>query len=903
MKCKRKWSVLSLIVSLIIHQLSAQVSVDQTASASFENLSIKEILYALEDLYQVEIYFQDDDQLERKFTLGFNDKKLTEVLDQLLQETTYGVLPYRDYAMVLLPKIIVQESFSSDYYEALSGNLNKQEDAQRKIVVGDISLLSASGKAWVKGFITDAQTEEPIIGATVRSNNTGLGTITNPDGSYELQLSAGEHQLQVTFVGYTDFFENVEIRSDGILDIQLDKGAIELSEVTVSAQAANASVGSVQIGVESIDLKTIEKLPTFLGEVDVVRSFLLQPGVSSIGEGASGFNVRGGDVDQNLILQDAGFLFNSSHALGFFSTFNSELIRTVELYKGNIPAQFGGRLASVMDVQMRDGDFTRFRIKGGIGPVSSRVSLEGPIIKDKVSFIVGGRSSYTDWIISRVESIEVQRSSSFFYDANARLTFKPNERHSFIVSGYSSTDDFTYNQEFGFDYTTWLGEFTYQAILGDNIFSKLSVAASNFESTQFDFEGLDASQLDNSIKYTKIRENLRYVPEESLEINAGASAILYAVNPGESSPFGDFSTIVPKKLEEDKGVEAAVFANAEYSISDALLISAGIRFTVYQYRGPNTVFSYENPERPEFSEIIGENLETGTLASYNSLEPRISMRFQLSDQTSIKAGYSRTSQFISQIFNSDSPTPTSQWQLSTEYIKPLRSHNYSVGVFRNFQDNNWETSLEVYTRLIDQLFDYKDFADLAVNDHLETELLNGEGRTYGLELSVKKKEGILNGWLSYTYSRSERKISGINRGEWYPSSFDKPHDISFVFNYNPNRRNTLTLNFNYSTGRPTTPPIGNYATSNGLIIPVYANRNALRIPDYMRMDLAYTIGRGYKRDRKFRTSWTFSLYNVLGRKNAFSVFFTEGPFQSAEANKLAVLGTVFPSLTLNFELL
>ncbi|MDX1666130.1 MAG: TonB-dependent receptor, partial [Saprospiraceae bacterium] len=359
------------------------------------------------------------------------------------------------------------------------------------------------------------------------------------------------------------------------------------------------------------------------------------------------------------------------------------------------------------------------------------------------------------------------------------------------------------------------------------------------------------------------------------------------------------------QVPQEKGLESAAFFNAEWSVSPAFQFSAGLRFNLYNYFGPQTEFVYASGAPFNRLDIVdtlrfdkGEVIET-----YNSLEPRLSMRYRLNPESSVKAGYSRTSQFINQIFNTDTPTPISRWQLSTLYIEPQRAHNFSLGYFRNFENNLWETSAEVYYRVMDEMFDFKDFAELNVNEHLETELLRGEGRAYGLELSVKKKEGTFNGWVSYTYSRAERQIPGINQGDWYPSNFDKPHDASLILNYQPNQRNTITLSFNFSSGRPTTPPIGNYQDPSGLIVPVYSDRNQVRIPDYHRLDLAYTLGQGYNRTKKFKTSWTISIYNVYSRENAFSVFFTQGPFRLVQANQLSILGSAFPSLTFNLELI
>ncbi|HPH21392.1 MAG TPA: TonB-dependent receptor, partial [Haliscomenobacter sp.] len=480
-----------------------------------------------------------------------------------------------------------------------------------------------------------------------------------------------------------------------------------------------------------------------------------------------------------------------------------------------------------------------------------------------------------------------------------------NEKNTLILAGYASKDEFSYNQDFGFDYQTLMGQAVYKKIFSSKLFSKLSATLSNYESTQFDFSGLDAAQLDNNIRYFNLKEHLTFTPREGLQLDAGISSILYQTQPGIRRPGGENSQIVDKTLETEQGLESAAFANAEWSLTSALQISGGLRFGLYHFLGPKTIFTYENPAVPNILEVTDTTLfgQGKNIATYSSIEPRLSARYRFSKDVSVKLGYSRTAQFINQIFNSASPTPTSQYQLSTRYIEPTRSHNVSIGYFQNFKDNLWESSIEVYARAIDALFDFKDFADLNVNEHLETELLKGTGRAYGMELSLKKTQGLLHGVLSYTLSRTERRIEGINTGRWYPSNFDKPHDLTVVLNYQYNQRHTLTLNFTYGTGRPTTAPEGSYRTPAGVPIPIYSDRNALRIPDYHRMDLAYTIGKDHKKTNKFKTSWTISLYNVYARKNAFSVYFTQTPFTAAQANRLAILGSVFPSVTFNFETL
>ena len=898
-----KKHVISLFMAVCIgHICFGQETAANIRSASFESIPISQILNELGDVYDVQIFFEGNQEFERVITLSYEDKELDEVLERLLKETTYTFVNYREYARVIMPRTLIEQDFSSEFYQAMQSNL-EEENNRNSIVIGSMNQLGADGMATITGVVRDIQTNEPIIGASVQFVDAGAGTITNIDGTFELSVNAGKHELLISSLGFADFYNEVNVLSNGTFDVSLDKGAVQLEEVTIRARAADARISGAQIGVETIDIKTIEKLPSFLGEVDVMKSFLLQPGVSSIGEGSTGFNVRGGNVDQNLILQDQAELFNSSHALGFFSTFNTDLIQKVELYKANVPARYGGRLVSVMNVEMKDGDFERFKVNGGIGPVSSRIALQGPIVKDKVSFIVGFRSAYTDWVLNAINNLEVKNSESFFYDANARITIKPNEKHTVSLSGYQSFDDFVYNQEFGFEYQTQFAEFNYKAILSDKVFSDFSVVGSKYKSDQNIFSGDRSRVISNNIDYVKATENVKIVPNEQVEFNVGAAATQYYVDPGTQAPLGDDSNIDNKILDQQKGRESAVYGDATINLGEAFTLIGGARFTFFQFLGPHNEYQYSNPDAPRISETTGVELKDGSIATYSTIEPRLSARLKLSGSSAIKAGYSRTSQYINQIFNGDTPTPTSLWQLSTRYIQPLRSHNASIGVFKNMRDNAWETSLEFYARKIDQQYDYVDFAQILLNEQLETDLRFGEGRAYGAELSIKKNKGVVNGWLSYTYGRSERRIEEINRNDWYLTNFDKTHDVSFIFNFEPNQRNTLTANFNYSTGRPTTPPLGTFTTNTGVLIPIFANRSSQRIPDYMRLDLSYTLGKGYRSDQKFRTSWTLSLYNVLGRKNAFTVFYTRAPFEKVDANKLSVLGGVFPSLTVNFELL
>jgi hypothetical protein len=906
---KADWIISFLLVTgFLLPQIVIAQQPTGTFSTNFQDLTLREVLTRLESQHQIRFFFREDDLPNQKIDVVLENSTLDEALQKILGPTSLGFVRYRAHHYILMPAQLVNQVYTASYYQALQQSkelVDASEPDEKDIVVGASRSLSSTGRAVVSGLVVEKKDNQPVIGATIAFTNLETGTITDENGHFSFEVPVGTHDILVKYVGFDDLFTKIHVYGDGEVHLNLREEAVNLEAVTVRAQSANASVENVQIGVATLDLKNIRRVPALLGEVDVVKNLLLNPGVSSLGEGSTGFNVRGGNVDQNLVQQDEGFFFNSSHALGFFSTYNADLLSSVELYKGNMPAQYGGRLASALDVETRNGDFETFKLKAGVGPVTSRISLEGPLVIDKVSFIAGLRSSYSDWILQQVKVLEVQKSSAFFYDANLRLSIRPTSKSNIVLAAYASEDDFSYNEAFGFDYGTLMGQLIYRQIFNDRSYNKFSIVTSRYESSQTDFEGINAAVVSNNINYLKIRELFTHTPSTGIKIEAGVSSTLYMVEPGTQDPYGDASEITGSETEKEKGLESALFANVEYQLSPALLMSAGLRGVLYQYLGANTIYNYTDPSHPTGETITGTTVydQGKVIATHQSLEPRLSLRYRLSEETSIKLGYSRTAQFINQIFNTDSPTPNSQWQLSTNYLDPFRSHNISFGYFRNFDDNLWESSLEVYGRYIDYLFDYRDFADLVVNDHIETELLTGIGRTYGAELSIKKKAGIINGWLSYTYAKSERKIEGINSDDWYPSNFDKPHDASLILNYQPNRRNTLTINFSYSTGRPTTPPIGNFKTQNGLVVPIYSARNQYRIPDYHRLDVAYTLGKGYKRDKKIQTSWTISVYNVYARKNAFSVFFTQGAFRRVQANKLAILGSAIPSVTFNMEIL
>ena len=903
----RYLSTLALIV-LLGTCVRAQKSEVPRLNLQSDGISRAAALRQIDQGLPVRVFFPEDQLPATPVALDLRDATVREALTEILRGTTLDFVGYRQRVYVIGSAVTIGTEFDAAYYEAVTaskeedGNADPAAAATGPVAIGALETLGADGLATVTGRITDQQSGESFIGATVQVEGSTAAAATDVDGNYRLRLRPGAYTFVVSYVGYGASRYPVRVNGDGTYDVALGATGTNLQEIVVTEQAADANVDRVQAGVQRLDLAQLEKLPTFLGETDVVKALLLNPGVSSIGEGASGFNVRGGEIDQNLLLMDNGALINSSHALGFFSTYNADVIKSVDLYKANMPARFGGRLASVLDVQLRDGNFERFRVKAGVGPVTGKVMLEGPIVKERSSFIFGARSSYANWALNLATVEEVKNSRTFFFDGNLRVTQRIGEKSTLILQGYGSQDEFNYNETFSFDYQTTMGQATWKQIFSDRLYGDLGLVYSDYQSSQNDLRPLTAERVDNGIRYLTVKPRVNFDASEALQFEGGAEINRYWVDPGTSVPTTPESFVEPSRLEEEQALESSVFGSVDYKISDRLSVSAGLRFTDYRFLGPGTEFQYENgtPERGRVSDSLrfggGE-----TIASYNSLQPRLSLRYRLNGTSSIRAGYGRTAQFLNQIFVSDSPTPSSQYQLSTRYIPPFLSHNISLGYFRNLEDNNVELSAEVYARNIDQLWDYRDFAEVIANPTLETEILVGDGRAYGLELSGKRKVGTLNGLVSYTLSKTQRRIPGINGGEYYNSNFDKPHNFVATINWNPNKRNTLTANFTYGTGRPVTAPVGSYRVENGLSVPVYSDRNAVRIPDYHRLDLAYTLGKGYDETKNFTTSWTISLYNVYGRKNAFSVYYTQAPDRSNVANRLAVLGTVFPAITFNIE--
>jgi len=789
--------------------------------------------------------------------------------------------------------------------------------AQDRILIGDPN-KSSTGRARVTGVITSKEDGKPLFSATIGIRGQNTGDVTNLEGEYRFSVAPGFYVVVVQYVGKVTRAFDIQVVGNGTFNVALEDDVTKLDEVLIEAEARDKNVTRVDAGVNKLSIREIESLPTFLGEVDVVKSLQTLPGVSTVGEGASGFNVRGGRTDQNLILQDGAIMFNASHVLGFFSSFNPDATESFTLYKGNMPSQFGGRVSSVLDVRMKEGNNERIKVKGGVGLVASRLVVDGPLNEGKTRFMVAGRNSYSDWVLSQAKNIDVVNSSARFHDANVKLTHRFSDKNKLALSYYRSGDFFRFADDFGFSWDTDILNLSFAQSINDKIVSNTNVIYGNYGSTLFDPSGVDAAEVENGMKYFQFRQNFSYQPNEKNAFNLGVDAVRYNGKDETSVPTTPESGIIPELVNKEMGNEIGLYINDQITVTSKLALSIGLRYSLFQNIGPYDVFQYaesSNRTLETITDTVSHN-SGDLIKQYAGLEPRIGLRYKINETSSIKASVNRTRQYVHTLSNSTAATPTDILQLSNTYFEPLISNNASFGYFKNFADAKFETSLEVYYRDMDNLLDYKDFVDLLLNNHLETDVLSGKGRAYGLELFIKKTTGNLTGWLSYTLSRTEVQIAGdtpeqtINNGEWYPASFDRTHNLAFVSTVVLRGNSSFNWNLTYSTGRPISAIVSNYRIGS-TSVPHFSERNQFRIPDYFRLDLSFTFDRDILKaqirnrlkDRRYTGTLTIGVYNILARKNAFSVFFKRPDDFGVlpRPHRLTVLGAAFPTITYNFK--
>ena len=776
-------------------------------------------------------------------------------------------------------------------------------------------IQAQSNKFTLNGYVKDATNGESLIGATVYIKTLSDGVVTNEYGFYSITLPGGTYEVSYSYVGFVTQIKPVDLSSNQRLDIELEVESEQLQEVVVQGELEQASSTNTEMSNNKLDIRTILNVPSFLGESDVLRSIQLMPGVSTVGEGASGFNVRGGNVGQNLVLLDEAPVYNTSHLFGFFSVFNPDAVKDVKLYKGAISSRYGGRLASLLDVRMKEGNSKKFEATGGIGSVFSRLAIEAPIVKDKASFIVAGRRSYIDILARPFTDVFDDGASLYFYDLTLKTNYNINKKNRVYLSGYFGRDKFLFDATQGFSWGNSTASFRWNHLYSDKLFSNVTMLFSKYDYTlHFGEDDLDRFNWDSSISNFIIKPDFTWFLNSQHEITFGGEAIYYQFEPakaslvsnGESSNFS-----VPRRYN----LETSLFVGDSYQVISKLNFQYGLRFSHFQYLGPGEAYQFNDTIPGARRTVIQTTTynDWETISSYNNLQPRLAFVWQLSPARSIKGSYNRMTQYLHLISNTTASNPLDVWTPTTQNIKPELGDQFTLGYFTDIGKNkSWEASAEIYYRATQNQVDYINGADLLINKFIEADLLSGKGRAYGAEFYLQKKAGKINGWISYTLAKTELEVDGVNRGKWYPTRFDQRHNLKVAAFYDLNKRWSVSGNFIFTSGTPTTFPTSRFIIQDILIpLNTYDSRNNVRIPAYHRLDISFKLtGKTMKRGkpRKNHDYWMFSFYNIYGRKNPFSIYFSQqdertpsGLILDSQATQLAIVGSIIPSVSYNFK--
>ncbi|NMH24689.1 TonB-dependent receptor [Flavobacterium solisilvae] len=767
-------------------------------------------------------------------------------------------------------------------------------------------------KFTLSGIISDGSNKETLIGVSVFVEETKTGTVTNEYGFYSITLPKGDYTVSISYVGYQNSSEKISLTQNIKKNFLLSESSKILDEVVIIDNKKRIDIRKPEMSVNKLTIQEIKEMPVIFGEVDIIKSILTLPGVTNAGEGQSGFNVRGGGADQNLVLLDEATIYNSSHLFGLFSVFNPDAIKDLKLYKGGIPARYGGRLSSILDIYQKEGNKNDFHMNGGIGLISSRILAEGPIVKDKGSFVVAGRASYAHLFLKLVDNPNL----AYFYDLNTKLSYSLNEKNNIYLSGYFGRDVFQLNDSFVNTYGNSVLNFRWNHLFSDKLFSNLSMIYSDYYyGLKLDIIGFN---WDSGIKNYNIKYDLKHYISDKFKLTYGIQSHYYDFNPGKIEPTRPDSGINADQLDKKYALENSIYIDAEHQITKNLTFSYGLRGSSFLRLGRQTLNTYANNQPVTFNQNfqIYESAEpigtisygkNQTIAKFDNLEPRFAVSYALNDDQSIKASYNRMTQYLHLISNTQSPTPLDVWAPSDQYLKPQLLDQVAVGYFQNFKDDEYSLETEAFYKTIKNRVDYIDGANLIANEAIERVVLNGNARAYGLEVLFRKNTGQFKGWLSYTLSRTEQQVegrtpleTGINNGDWYKTGFDKTHNLSVVANYKLNEKWRFGANFIFQTGQPVTFPDGQYEYE-GITVPNFSSRNENNLPSYHRLDVSATLTPRKNKGRKWQSEWVFGIYNIYNRMNAASITFRQDKeTASNEAIRLSIFGFV-PSATYNIK--
>jgi hypothetical protein len=920
--------LLLVVAGLILGGTMARGQVRKLISGTFQDLTIDQFVHEIETRSDYHFFYSLSKQDSFRINLTVTAEPLDSVLYKVFEHTDFHYAIDDQNNVFLTRKLSIETSLPADFFsqgnrnagnagldsalepanpgEGKTGKL-KSTLENRLFEIGNRTNGIKPGNSTIAGYIRDVKTGESISGAAVYIDNPPIGVTTDQYGYFSFTLPRGRHVIKISSVGMKNTSRQVMLYGDGRLNIDMEEFVPSLKVITVLSEK-NSNVKRSQMGVEKLDIKTIKQVPVVFGEVDVLRAVLTLPGVTSVGEASTGFNVRGSSSDENLILFNDATIFNPTHFFGFFSAFNPDVVKDVELYKSSIPEKFGGRLASVLDITTNDGNKKKLSGVGGIGPLTARLTIDGPIGGDKTTFVAGARTTYSDWILRAIPNSGYENSSASFYDLNLNLTHEFDSKNSLFLTGYLSHDQFRLNSDTLYKYSNKNLNLRWNHHFSNKLFLVTTVGYDGYDySISSNDNPVNAYNLSFAINQAYLKANMTYAAGSDHLIDFGISSNYYMLQSGSYQPQGGKSLVVPDKLQPEKALESAVYLGDRFTITPRLSLNAGIRYSLFNYLGPHDVYSYA-PGLPREVSTITDTTSYGPgklIKTYQGLDYRASLRYTLTDNSSVKGSYNTLTQFTHVLSNTTSISPTDVWKLSDPNIKPEYGDQFSIGYYHDFKSHTIETSLEVYYKRLHNYLDYKNGAILIMNPHIETDVLTTRGKAYGAEFMIKKLTGKLNGWLSYTYSRTllqqDDPLAGqtINNGDFYPANFDRPNNLNLVGNYKLSHRLSFSLNFSYSTGRPITLPVAIYDLAGSQRV-YYSDRNQYRIPDYFRTDLAMNIEGNHKIKKFKHSSWTLGVYNLTARKNPYSVYFVEEN-GVIKGYQLSIFGTAIPYITYNFR--
>lgn len=881
----------------------------------YKGLGFNEFVAKSENLYPVRFFYNEEWVKNIKLGNYKGNLSLTDVLDSLFKGTSIyyivddsrNILLTKDFAVKVSEKKTEEKQNYVPGFDYTGPTEVSQTTGNLVVEIGNPADRNKAGNIIISGYITNMDTREAVAGATVFIPRLSVGTVSNEYGFYSLTIPRGTYAARYSFIGMKERIVDLNLFGAGELNVEMKSTLVPLKEAVISADK-NVTLQRFEVGVEKINIVSFRLMPTSMGESDIIKSILLIPGVQSVGEGSAGFNVRGGSADQNLILLYGAPVYNSSHFFGFFSAVNSDIIRDATLYKGGIPARYGGRISSVLDIMPREGNRREFAGNAGISPITTHLVMEGPIKKDTCFFILAGRTTYSNWIFGLINNPSLRNSRASFYDINARVAYDINKKNKLDFSAYYSYDSFRFNSDTVYQYGNSIVALKWRHFFNSRLFSSLSF---NNSFSKYDISSeknpKESFVLSHRINSTGMKADINWYVGSRNEINLGTDLTRYEVLPGSNTPVGDSSIVKSEIISRERALESAFYFEDKFIVTDYMSVNAGVRFSSFFAFGPQRVLFYD-PDYPKSVSSVTDTINYGSFKTYKIYagpEFRLSANFRLSDKGSFKVNYNRTRQYLHLLSNSTSISPSDTWKLSDYYIKPQVGDQFAIGFYRMLNKKKIEASAEVYYKMIKNMVDFKGGTDLIMNSHIERDIVNVQGKAYGLELLFKKTEGRVRWSVGYTFSRVLIRSTGkfseetINSGKWFPANFDKPHDLVMTLNYLVSRRFSFSGNYTFSSGRPITYPVASYKIDD-IILTHYSDRNEYRIPYYSRLDFSVKVSGNLKSKKIAHPNWIFSIYNLLGRENVYSEYF-KNEANTVKGYRLSIFGRPIPSVSFNFD--